>query len=429
LSRFGGLEMPRRFGHGRAMRWRDVAALSAGLALAWCAAAVLPGGAGADETRAEVFARVRAMTELGRALFADPALSGSGKLACASCHDPRFAYGPPNALAVQIGGLDGGRPGLRAAPSLRYLQAAPPFTEHYFDSEDEGDPTVDNGPTGGLTWDGRVDRGRDQARIPLLSPLEMANPDENSVVAAVALSGPARALQKIFGAAVFDDPAKAFAAIAEALETFEPSAPDFYPSSSKYDSYLAGKATLTAEEARGRALFDDPAKGNCAHCHRSARANDGTAPQFTDYGFNAIGVPRNPRIPANADPAYYDLGLCGPQRTEFRDRLEYCGLFRTPTLRNAALRQSFFHNGAMHSLKEVLDFYGERDTDPGKWYSRAADGSVDKYDDLPGAFRGNVDVEPPFDRHPGEAPALSPAERADIIAFLQTLNDGYRAGY
>ena len=45
----------------------------------------------------------------------------------------------------------------------------------YYESEDEGDDSVDNGPTGGLTWDGRVDRGRDQARMPLLSPLEMAN--------------------------------------------------------------------------------------------------------------------------------------------------------------------------------------------------------------------------------------------------------------
>ena len=60
-------------------------------------------------------------------------------------------------------------------PSLMYLQAVPPFSEHYFESDDEGDESIDNGPTGGLTWDGRVDRGRDQAKIPLLSPFEMAN--------------------------------------------------------------------------------------------------------------------------------------------------------------------------------------------------------------------------------------------------------------
>ena len=75
--------------------------------------------------------------------------------------------------------------GLRAVPSLRYLQATPQFTEHFYDSDDEGDASIDNGPTGGLTWDGRVDRGRDQARLPLLSPLEMANDSPAAVVAAV----------------------------------------------------------------------------------------------------------------------------------------------------------------------------------------------------------------------------------------------------
>jgi cytochrome c peroxidase len=424
------LELPARFGHLRAMGLRGFAVLFTGLALAWCTAAGLSGGAGAGgESRAEVYARVREMTELGRALFADPALSASGRLACATCHDPHFAYGPSNALPVQLGGADMRQPGVRAVPSLRYLQASPAFTEHFFESEDEGDPTIDNGPTGGLTWDGRVDHGRDQAHIPLLSPFEMANPDEGSVVAAIARSDLAPPLRKIFGATVFADSARAFAAILEALETFEQSAPEFYPYSSKYDAYLAGEAGLTPQEARGLNLFDDPAKGNCAHCHRSARGNDGTAPQFTDYGFNAIGVPRNRQIPANADSAYYDLGLCGPLRRDFRDRPEYCGQFRTPTLRNVALRQSFFHNGAMHSLAEVLDFYAERDIDPGRWYARAADGTVEKFDDLPAAYRANVNREPPFDRHPGDAPALSEAERADIVAFLRTLSDGYRAGY
>ena len=74
-------------------------------------------------------------------------------------------------LAVQLGGKDMRQPGMRAVPSLKYLQVVPQFTEHYFESDDEGDDSIDNGPTGGLTWDGRVDRGRDQARIPLLVAL------------------------------------------------------------------------------------------------------------------------------------------------------------------------------------------------------------------------------------------------------------------
>ena len=377
-------------------------------------------------SRADVYAQVREMTELGRVLFSDPALSASGKLSCASCHDPAHAFGPANDLSVQLGGADLKQPGLRASPSLRYLQSVPQFTEHYFDSEEEGDPSVDNGPTGGLTWDGRADRGRDQARVPLLSPFEMANPDEASVVKVVAASAQAAVMRKVFGNSIFDDSAKAFAAIVEALEAFEQSPVDFYPYSSKYDAYLAGAVALTAQEARGLVLFNDPDKGNCAHCHRSARAADGTAPQFTDFGFNALGVPRNLEIAANKDPAYFDLGLCGPLRTDFTDRAEYCGMFRTPTLRNVALRQSFFHNGVMHSLKEVLDFYVERDTDPGKFYYPSVDGAVTKFDDLPAKYRGNINVEPPFDRHPGDAPALTEQDRVDIVVFLQTLTDGYK---
>src|SRR5579871_4908769 len=66
---------------------------------------------------------VAQLTELGAKIFRDPGLSASGRLACASCHDPAHDFGPPNALAVQFGGADMHRPGLRATPSLKYLQA------------------------------------------------------------------------------------------------------------------------------------------------------------------------------------------------------------------------------------------------------------------------------------------------------------------
>lgn len=122
--------------------------------------------AGEAKTRAQVFAQVKQMTSVGEKMFLDPSLSGSGKLACASCHSPNHAFGPPNALSVQLGGSDLRRPGFRAVPSLRYLQSVPQFTQHFHDSDDEGDESVDAGPTGGLTWDGRVDHGADQARIP-----------------------------------------------------------------------------------------------------------------------------------------------------------------------------------------------------------------------------------------------------------------------
>ena len=200
----------------------------------------------------------------------------------------------------------------------------------------------------------------------------------------------------------------------------------FYPYSSKYDAYLAGQARLAPAERRGLELFDDPAKGNCAGCHISERGNDGTPPQFTDFGLIALGLPRNPAIPANADPAYFDLGLCGPLRTDLRAHADYCGRFRTPSLRNVALRRTFFHNGVVQELRKAVAFYATRDTNPERWYPRNPDGSVHKFDDLPPQYLENLSDKPPFDgRHPGDPPALTEAEIDDVVAFLGTLTDGW----
>ena len=373
-------------------------------------------------SRSAVNRQVGVLTQLGRRLFFDPDLSASGRLSCASCHDPAHAYGPPDAHPVPAGGKDMLEMGIRAVPSLRYQQVTPHFTEHFFDEDAEPDAGVDNGPTGGLTWDGRADRARDQARLPLLSRSEMANESPAAIVARVRKST-AALLRDAFGDAIFVKAETAFAGILQALEAFEQQPADFYPYNSRYDAWLAGKSALSHQEMRGLAAFNDPAKGNCAHCHPSARGADGTPPQFTDYGFAAIGVPRNKDIPANVDPAFYDLGLCGPLRSDLRDHPEYCGMFKTPTLRNVALRRSFFHNGLLHTLKDVLRFYAERDTNPEKWYQRNGDGVVQKFDDLPLRYHVNINLEPPFDRQAGDKPVLSAEEIDDIIAFLRTLSD------
>ena len=363
-----------------------------------------------------------ALTTMGRDLFLDPSLSASGKMACATCHDPQHDFGPPNAEAVQRGGSDGRSRGVRAVPSLKYTQNVPPFTEHFFD--DEGDDSVDQGPAGGRTWDGRSQSFHDQARLPLFSPFEMANAGVDAVVVKVQVLYAAQ-FRKVFGARVFDDKALVFKGVLMALEAYQQSPAEFYPYSSKYDAYLRREASLSAAELRGLAAFNDPQRGNCARCHPSGMQK-GALPQFTDFGFAAIGAPRNAAIPANADRGYYDLGVCGPLRTDFLDRHEYCGLFRTPSLRNVARRPVFLHNGVFHSLLEVVRFYAERDTQPQKWYPRASDGSIEKFNDLPAAYRANLDTQTPFDRHAGEPSALRAQDVEDIVAFLKTLNDGYR---
>jgi len=365
---------------------------------------------------------VPALTALGRAMFFDARLSASGRVACASCHDPAHAYGPPNARAVQPGGgVPVDRSGVRAAPSLRYLQSVPPFTEHHFDND--GDDSVDMGPTGGRTWDGRVASAHEQARLPLLSPAEMGNASAAAVVAKLKRAPYAAQLRAAFGADVFErkgdgEGGAAFDAALMALEVFQQSPREFYPYSSAYDAVLRGQATLSAQQARGLALFNDPAKGNCASCHLSAPTPDGAFPLFTDFGHIAIGVPRNRALHPNADPRFFDMGLCGPVRTDLAAHAEYCGRFRTPSLRNVAVKQRFFHNGAIASLADAVRFYAQRDTDPARWYHRGK-----RFDDLPPRYHANVNREPPFGGAPGGRPALDEAEIADIVAFLKTLTD------
>jgi cytochrome c peroxidase len=101
-------------------------------------------------------------------------------------------------------------------------------------------------------------------------------------------------------------------------------------------------------------------------------------------------------------------------------------MFRVPSLRNAATRAAFFHNGVLHRLEDVVRFYAERDTQPRKWYRRQANGRPVKFDDLPPQYRSNVDTAAPFGGHAGDAPAMSEADIKDIVAFLTTLTDGYR---
>jgi cytochrome c peroxidase len=388
------------------------------------AVATPDGGAAASSFYADRFSRrpsVVAMTDLGRRLFFDPELSASGKMSCATCHDPRFAYSPPNDRSTQLGGPDLKSVGGRAVPSLRYLQALPPFSEHHFD--EAVDESVDQGPTGGHGWDGRADTTHDQARLPLMSTVEMANVDLDGVVAKVTHGGLADRFRAVFGEDVFSDRVRASTAVLMCLEVFQQSPQDFYPYSSRYDAYLRRQIELSPVERRGLALFNDSKKGNCASCHPSQIRHDGF-PNFTDFGYNAIGVPRNPAIPANANAAFYDLGLCGPVRTDLTNHHEYCGEFRVPSLRNVAVRRAFFHNGVFHRLDQVLDFYVERDINPGKWYAKVGGGGqVDAFDDLPATYRKNVNRERPFGDKPGAAPALNKSEIRDVIAFLKTLTD------
>ncbi|MBK4736416.1 cytochrome-c peroxidase [Noviherbaspirillum pedocola] len=367
-------------------------------------------------TTAQTSVALSQPAQLGQKIFSDASLSASGRQSCASCHDPASAHAAPNDLSVQLGGPDMTTPGFRASPSLRYLNSTPAF---FF--------AADGTPTGGFNHDGRAQTLAVQAQRPFLAPHEMANASKADVIDKLKRTAYAEEFRTVFGAAIFDDADAAFDRATFALQQFEKEDPAFHPFDAKYDAFLAGRAQLSDAELRGLALFNNPAKGNCAACHPSAKGADGSSPLFTDFTYDNLGVPRNAAIPATADAAYFDFGLCGPDRTDLTARQDLCGAFKVPTLRNVATRRAFFHNGAFHTLRDALRFYVRRDTNPEEWYPLAANGSVDKFNDLPPELRGNVNTsEAPYNRKPGMAPALSEAEIDDLIAFLNTLNDGYR---
>ncbi|PZP35168.1 MAG: hypothetical protein DI603_04640 [Roseateles depolymerans] len=355
--------------------------------------------------------------QVGRAMFMDPSLSGSGRMSCASCHDPAHHYAPANDLRVQLGGPHLDKPGQRAVPTLTYKN----YTPAYADLADNPDGVSPPGPGGGFAWDGRANTLAEQATIPLLSPIEMANKSPADVVAKLRKAGYAPLFRQAFGDQIFTQPRLAFARAMDALQAFQMEDASFHPYTSKYDYYASNKVggELTPAEARGFAVFQDPNRGNCAACHYSGAGVGGSVAQFTDYSFSAIGVPQRPGAPL-------DLGICDRRDHPARATPELCGLFKTPTLRNVATRKAFFHNGVIATLEEAVRFYATRDSNPEKWYPTVK-GRVQKFNSLPRKYQANIDTQLPMDgRRAGSTPPMNEQDIQDLLAFLNTLTDGYR---
>lgn len=349
-----------------------------------------------------------------------------------------------------LGGPHLSRQGVRAVPSLKYLERNPSFYIGVDTDQNENvtlaqlaassthAPRAEKTaaqpnkaaanlvPQGGLFWDGRASTLQDQAMFPLVDAREMDGGSIAIVVKKLRDAPYADRMLQLFGPLVFNDPRLAVSEALFAIARYQIESPGFHPYTSKFDYWLEGKTRFTPSERRGYILFNDTAKANCGGCHVDQPTREGQPPLFTDHQYEALGVPRNEALAVNKDPAYFDLGICGPIRSDMTAETQYCSMFATPTLRNVATRRVFFHNGVYKTLQQVLDFYDFRDTAPEKIYPRGY-GAVQKFNDVPTRYRANVDfVDPPFDRHLGDTPAMTAADEADIIAFLQTLNDGYK---
>ncbi len=361
------------------------------------------------------------LQSLGKHLFEDFNLSEPRGMACISCHDPRHAFqGDDNSPIPGIAlGSRAGHFGKRKVPTIMYKAYAPPFG--FYKDLDDGKQTLE--AKGGQFWDGRAGDLAEQVAFPFTNPDEMNNPSMAAVAAKVAKGEYADLARRVYGEHVFDDSQAAATKLAAAIAAYEESA-RFAPFSSRFDDWLRGRARLSALESRGYRVFVDPKRGNCIACHAGKTASKDPADWlFTDFTYDAFGLPRSAAIPANAQAGYYDLGLC--QRPGLAAALpkeialkSLCGAFKVPTLRNVAVNKAFFHNGVVTSLREAVAIYATRDTDPAHWYRHG------KYDDLPAEYQANVNVrEVPYDHKIGQRPRLDNADIDALVAFLKTLTD------
>ena len=366
------------------------------------------------------FAPDPARAALGRRIFFDARLSEPAGTSCAACHDPHKAFGGNRGSSSGV--ALGSRPGVlgvRNTPSALYAAYVPRL---FFYQDDDAPAPI---PFGGLFADGRADDVPGLVRHPLLDPREMHNRSLDAVAAKLRSAPYADGLRRAFGAQALASTAGAMAALGQAMESFMQSR-EMAPFSSRYDAWVQGKATFSEQELRGLKLFQNPDKGNCASCHKfNATSSNPARSMFTDYGFDAIGVPRNRAIPATRDARYFDTGLCATAAAKgWPDSGQWCGYFRTPSLRNVAVRERFMHNGVFGRLRDAVAFYATRSIEPERWYK---DGKL--FDDLPKAYHGNINTATlPYNRRKGMAPALDDAEIDAIVAFLGTLTDAPWAG-
>lgn len=285
----------------------------------------------------------RAKASLGRALFFDPILSGPRTRSCATCHIPALSWadGRPRAAALEQGDMQ-----LRT-PTL--LDIA----------------WVDR-----LGWDGKFRSLEGVTFKPIVAPANMNLPEAEAIARLAASPDYVEAFAEAFpdaGGVVTRAHVEQAIATFERLLVAEPA---------PFDRWAAGDRNAIPPAAkRGFELFTG--KANCAACH--------SEPAFTDGSFHDIGSAKDD-----------DIG----RGRYFPGSQALLYAFKTPTLRDAARRTSFMHDGSLPTLAAVIDLYDR--------------GGIDR----PSRSR---DMRPLN---------LSASEKADLVAFLETLSsptDTHRA--
>jgi cytochrome c peroxidase len=383
-------------------------------------------------------AKLSPLEELGKRLFFDKNLSWPAGQECAACHSPSVGFtGPDEAINKKGGIYEGavsGRFGNRKPPAAAYAGDSPKLHQ--------GD---DGTFIGGMFWDARAtgnnlgDPLAEQALGPFMNPLEQNMPDKKSIILAVQKSDYAGLFTKIWGPGALDaekDVDRSYVRIGRAIAAYERSA-EVNPFSSKFDDFWrAAKAKglkvedigpsnakefenmgLDGAELKGLVLFNT--KGQCAKCH-VLESGKGLPPVFTDFSYDNLGLPKNPKNPFyrqdkkyNPDGAsWVDKGLGGFLETTEKYRsfaAANMGKHKVPTLRNVDLRpapgfvKAYMHNGCFKSLRDVVHFYNTRDKAGAQWPAPEVAANVNT------AEMGNL--------------GLSDNEENLIVEFMKALSD------
>lgn len=274
---------------------------------------------------------------LGRELYFDPRLSVDGTVSCASCHNPKLAFTDGQKASIGIRG----QIGRRSAPTIINRV----FSRAQF-------------------WDGRALSLEEQAKGPIVNPIEMGNKNHNEVVKRLRyIKGYREDFKRALGTNEFT-----IEHIAKAIASFERTV---VSGNSPFDKFESGgdEKAISDSAKRGLGIFRD--KGRCSECHAGFN--------FTDEKFHNTG--------AGMDKPNPDLG-----RYEQTKKEEDKGAFKTPTLREIARTGPYMHDGSLKTLEEVVNFY-----------------------DKGGIKNPNLDKEmKPLN--------LTDEERRDLVEFLKTLN-------
>jgi cytochrome c peroxidase len=451
---------------------------------------------------------MRAVQILGKLELFDANLSVDKNVACSFCHMPYAGFSGPipsvNLTMIAYPGSFHFRAGKRTAQRYTY---SPFFPVLQYNAEQ-------GAFFGGNFWDSRATGYKlqspdaEQAQHPVVDPAEMGMPDTACIVYRLSLSTYRPLFEEVWGAGSFNiswpgdtdsicstpegasefgsnatpvmlsdadrtTSNAAFDHFALSITAYEGS-PDVSAFSSKFDAFLAGKYTMTADEQAGYELFNG--KANCNSCHldgrgttltpgeRDTSATADVEPLFTCFGSANLGLPKNPRdafyyettpdsFGAILNPegfSYTDLGLGAFLRSGFgsapnpnSDWRQFAatsdGQMQTSTARDVALvppqcgstdapgpyfQKEFFHNGYIKSLKQLVHFYNTRDLYRFQVASgNCPAGTVERVNCWPAA-----EVPQNQDMTVGNL-GLSDKEENQIVAFLETLTDGYTRPY